>query len=157
MRAIHGCQEVPCAGAALTAALGQSPWHKSLTTLREAQDAGVQVNVVHLGATMASIAKVRVSRFASSLGLYGRIQSPSNTVLYLAVSDMDAVILFGSNMQQLIYCQVTPNILVLNTLIAALDKVQRKFVAPLALLNHTGMDIFIVQEFQGMFFGIKAY
>lgn len=93
MHGVHGCQEVPCAGAALTAALGQSPWHKSLTTLREAQDAGVQVNVVHLGATMASIAKA--TRWEAAVAL---------------LSDWAEC--------------VTPNILVFNTLIAALDKAE---------------------------------
>eukprot|EP00434_Breviolum_minutum_P024167 symbB.v1.2.021334.t1/scaffold1836.1/size99329/5 len=80
-------------GAALTSALRQSSWQQSLARLQEAQNGGVQLNVVHLGAAMSSVAKA--TQWEVAMALLGNLGSFS----------------------------VRPNILVLNTVMASFDKV----------------------------------
>ncbi|CAK9037973.1 unnamed protein product [Durusdinium trenchii] len=91
-------QHVPH-GAALTAALGRASWQKSLATLQQAKLAGVEVNIVHLGATMASFGKAAKWEVAVAL--------------------LSSIPLF----------EVPPNILVLNSLMMALDKARQWEVA----------------------------
>eukprot|EP00913_Durusdinium_trenchii_P018970 g17828.t1 len=96
-------QHVPH-GAALTAALGRASWQKSLATLQQAKLAGVEVNIVHLGATMASFGKAAKWEVAVAL--------------------LSSIPLF----------EVPPNILVLNSLMMALDKLSLEDLAVAASL-----------------------